>query len=168
MSFSTSFTMTRTVPRRTSSTKGSRILPSILLVMVTPPVMWTFSWIIRKIPWSCGETGGDLEILGDYGNAYLFQLYLYEQFGEKFTRNLFQNRKQGIAGINDVLSQMGKGKNKGLNFEKVYADYMTALIVDAKYKGSDRFQFRSIDLKPDVDAAANWMPPPRPGEPTSR
>ena len=97
---------------------------------------------------------GDLEILGDYGNAYLFQLYLYEQFGEKFTRNLFQNRKQGIAGINDVLSQMGKGKNKGLNFEKVYADYMTALIVDAKYKGSDRFQFRSIDLKPDMDAAA--------------
>lgn len=88
----------------------------------------------------------DLQILGDYGNAYLFQLYLYDQFGENFIRQEFMNQKLGIDGVNDTLAQFGAGKT----FEQVYADYMTALMVDGKYKGDNTFKFTSIDVSPNV------------------
>ena len=92
----------------------------------------------------------DLQILGDYGNAYLFQQYLYEQFGEAFIREEFNNQKQGVASINDALAKVGISKS----FADVYADYMTAIMLDGKYKGNDNlFKFSSIDLAPNVDSS---------------
>ncbi|MFC5648754.1 choice-of-anchor J domain-containing protein [Paenibacillus solisilvae] len=92
----------------------------------------------------------DLQILGDYGNAYLFQLYLYEQYGEAFIQEEFKNQKQGISSINDTLTKLGAGKT----FADVYADYMTAIMLDGKYKGNDNlFKFSSIDLAPNVDGS---------------
>jgi len=32
---------------------------------------------------------GDLEILADYGQAFLFQFYMYEQFGSEFIQAEF-------------------------------------------------------------------------------
>ena len=94
----------------------------------------------------------DLQILGDYGTAYLFQLYLYERFGETFIQQLFQNQKHGIDAINDTLNKV----NAKTTFQQVYGDYMTALTLDGKYRGSDSklYNFRSIDVSPNIAAAS--------------
>ncbi|MBB6669480.1 immune inhibitor A domain-containing protein [Cohnella nanjingensis] len=92
----------------------------------------------------------DLQILGDYGNAYLFQLYLYEHFGEKFIRSLFLNPKHSLEGINDTFAQLNIRKT----FDEVYADYMTAIMLDGKYQGdNDTYRFASIDLTPNVNGS---------------
>lgn len=92
----------------------------------------------------------DLKILGDYGNSYLFQLYLYEQFGEAFIREEFRNQKHGIDSINDTLAKVGSNKT----FEQVYADYMTAVMLDGKYPSDgSAFEFVSIDLSPNVESS---------------
>lgn len=92
----------------------------------------------------------DLQILGDYGIAYLFQLYLYEQFGEEFIQKEFNNQLQGINSINDVLKKMGSKRD----FNAVYQDFLTALMVDGKYQGdSTTYNFKNIDLTPNIEAA---------------
>jgi immune inhibitor A len=93
----------------------------------------------------------DLQILGDYGTAYLFQLYLYEQFGQEFIQNEFKNQLQGINSINAVLKEMGSKRD----FNAVYQDFLTAVMVDGKYQGDgNTYNFKNIDLNPNVDAAA--------------
>ncbi|WP_180960222.1 immune inhibitor A domain-containing protein [Neobacillus cucumis] len=90
----------------------------------------------------------DLQILGDYGTAYLFQLYLYERFGEPFIQAEFKNQRQGISGINESLKEIGAKED----FATLYQDYMTAVMVDGKYLGSNTFKYNLIDLKPNISA----------------
>ncbi|WP_163581390.1 choice-of-anchor J domain-containing protein [Gracilibacillus saliphilus] len=93
----------------------------------------------------------DLQILGDYGVSYLFQLYLYEQYGQEFLQKEFKSQLQGIDSINAVLEEMGSDRD----FEAVYQDFMVALLLDGKYQGdSDTYQFDSIDLNPNLEAAS--------------
>ncbi|RUS48021.1 immune inhibitor A domain-containing protein [Cohnella sp. AR92] len=88
----------------------------------------------------------DLQILADYGNAYLFELYLYDHYGESFIQSLFHNPATGIAGVEDTLAQAGIQKT----FAQLYADYMTAIVLDGGYKGdSSTYKFNSIDIAPD-------------------
>ncbi|MFD2610938.1 choice-of-anchor J domain-containing protein [Paenibacillus gansuensis] len=90
----------------------------------------------------------DLQILADYGNAYLFQLYLYEQFGEAFIQEEFQSQKHGIDSINAALAKVGSKKT----FSEIYSDYITALNLDNVSKNA-LFNFKSIDLKPNLEAS---------------
>ncbi len=97
------------------------------------------------------EDQGGLQVLGDYGTAYLFQLYLYEQFGQEFIQKEFKNQLQGINSINEVLKEMGSKRD----FNAVYSDFLTAVMLDGKYQGdSNTYTFKNIDLTPNVDAAA--------------
>ncbi|CAM3634761.1 choice-of-anchor J domain-containing protein [Cohnella lubricantis] len=92
----------------------------------------------------------DLQILADYGTAYLFQLYLYEQYGEPFIQTLFHDPSTGISGVEDALAQVGVNKT----FAEVYADYMTAVMLDSGYQGdSSTYKFNLIDLKPDLSTS---------------
>jgi immune inhibitor A len=92
----------------------------------------------------------DLQILADYGNGYLFQLYLYEHFGEAFIQDEFKDPKHGIDSINSALAKIGVHKN----FDQLYADYMSAIMLDGKYQGDDStYKFNSIDLAPNVAAS---------------
>jgi hypothetical protein len=92
----------------------------------------------------------DLQILGDYGNAYLFQLYLYEHFGEAFIQDEFRSPLHGVESINAALAKAGSSKS----FDQVYADYMTAIMLDGAYRGDgSTYKFASIDLKPNVDGS---------------
>ena len=94
----------------------------------------------------------DLQILGDYGNAYLFQLYLYERYGQAFIQQVFRSQKQGIASINETLQRIGANTT----FDQVYADYMTALVLDGKYRGdNDIYNFKTIDVSPNIAFASN-------------
>ncbi|MFD2654795.1 choice-of-anchor J domain-containing protein [Gracilibacillus thailandensis] len=93
----------------------------------------------------------DLQILGDYGVSYLFQLYLYEQYGQEFLQKEFKSQLQGIDSINAILEEMGSDRD----FEAVYQDFMVALLLDGKYQGdSETYQFDSIDLNPNLEAAS--------------
>lgn len=97
------------------------------------------------------EDQGGLQILGDYGIAYLFQLYLYEQYGPEFLQKEFQSPLQGIDSINSVLEEMGSDRD----FKAVYQDYMTALMLDGNYQGNSKiYNFESIDLNLNIEAAA--------------
>ncbi|SFE73330.1 Immune inhibitor A peptidase M6 [Paenibacillus catalpae] len=88
----------------------------------------------------------DLQILADYGNAYLFQLYLYDHYGESLIRTLFHNPSTGISGVEAALGEAGIDKS----FADLYADYMTAVVLDSGYQGdSSTYKFTSIDLSPD-------------------
>jgi immune inhibitor A len=93
----------------------------------------------------------DLQILGDYGVSYLFQLYLYEQYGQEFLQKEFKSQLQGIDSINAILEEMGSDRD----FEAVYQDFMVALLLDGKYQGdSETYQFDSIDLNPNLETAS--------------
>lgn len=92
----------------------------------------------------------DLQILADYGNAYLFELYLYDHYGESFIRTLFHDPLTGISGVQDALAKAGIGKT----FDQVYGDYMTAVMLDSGYQGdSSTYKFSSIDLTPDLNSS---------------
>lgn len=90
---------------------------------------------------------GDLEILGDYGIAYLFQLYLNEHFGGgPFIQSLARNQKQGIDGISATLAAFGYKKT----FNDVYRDFSLALLADSskvKAQKDKRYYFASVDPK---------------------
>lgn len=89
------------------------------------------------------EDQGPREILADYGNAYLFQLYLNDHFGGKsFIQDLAKNTKNGIEGINDALQSFGYDKT----FEDVYRDYQTALVLDEEREFNGKYGFESIDF----------------------
>lgn len=87
---------------------------------------------------------GDLEILSDYGHAYLFMKYLYEQFGPAFIKDIFSNPNNGIAGVKTTLAAHESDRN----FAQVYHDYAIALLVDADYPGGQgRHYFASLDFQ---------------------
>jgi len=93
---------------------------------------------------------GELNIVADYGNAYLFQLYLFEQYGDAFTRALFQNQATGVAGINATFKELGID----MDFSRAYSNFLTALVVDGTYNGSDLFKFKTLDTPINLEAAA--------------
>ncbi|ODS42476.1 MAG: hypothetical protein MSIBF_03930 [Candidatus Altiarchaeales archaeon IMC4] len=60
-----------------------------------------------------------------YGESYLWTLYLSEHYGGNNTiRDILQNNKTGIAGINDVLA------NHSTNFSQVFHNWTLANYID--------------------------------------
>lgn len=67
---------------------------------------------------------GDLEILTDYGIAYLYQEFMNEHFSSDFNKALFQDgTNQGIASVNAVLGTMGATET----FADTFHDFSVAL-----------------------------------------
>ncbi len=86
---------------------------------------------------------GDLEILTDYGQAYLFQFYLMEQFGKPFIQALFHNEANGISGIDSTLATVKKQPT----FADVFHDWSVAMLINSKNPGSGRYQFKDALLR---------------------
>ncbi|CEG21864.1 Immune inhibitor A peptidase M6 [Planococcus massiliensis] len=87
------------------------------------------------------ETGP--ETIADYGQVYLFTLYMYDKFGQEFIRELAVNgEKQGMSSVDQVLKDYGTNKT----FLEVYQDFMTALTLDSSAVDSD-YNIDSIDLR---------------------
>ena len=82
------------------------------------------------------------ETLADYGQAYLLQLYLDDQFGRDFIQSLAKNPKHGIESVNDVLKQY----KTGIDFEELFRRFSLALMIDSKNPGNGIYNFKSIDL----------------------
>ncbi|MFJ8263181.1 choice-of-anchor J domain-containing protein [Rummeliibacillus sp. NPDC094406] len=87
------------------------------------------------------ETGP--ETIADYGEVYLFMLYLYDKFGHDFIKSLATDgTSQGIESIENVLKQYKTNKD----FTKVYQNFMTALALDDSTVSKD-YNIDSIDLR---------------------
>lgn len=84
---------------------------------------------------------GDLEILTDYGQAYLFQYYLMEQFGTPFIQALFHNTDNGITGVDSTLSAM----DEHTTFADVYHDWSVAALINSRKPGNGKYQFWNVD-----------------------
>jgi hypothetical protein len=85
------------------------------------------------------ETGP--ETIADYGQTYLFQLYMYDKFGKDFIRELaVDGTSQGMKSVDNHL------KSAGSSFTEVYQNFMTALALDDGKVSSD-YNFDSIDLR---------------------
>ncbi|WP_422124066.1 peptidase M6 [Planococcus sp. X10-3] len=87
------------------------------------------------------ETGP--ETIADYGQVYLFTLYMYDKFGQEFIRELATDGdNQGMASVNKTLEDYGTG----LTFTELYQNFMTALTLDNSDVSSD-YNIDSIDLR---------------------
>lgn len=83
------------------------------------------------------------ETIADYGQVYLFTLYMYDKFGQEFIRELATDGDtQGMASVNKVLQDYGTNKT----FTEVYQNFMTALTLDNSKVSSD-YNIDSIDLR---------------------
>ena len=93
---------------------------------------------------------GDLEILTDYGQAYLFQLYLLEKLGPAFIQALFHNSANGISGINSTLAAAGSA----FDFAMLFHQWSVALAIDSKTPNDGAYQFLNVDGKANVGTPA--------------
>ena len=92
------------------------------------------------------------ETLADYGQAYLLQLYLNDQFGKEFIRALAMDQGQGITGVNNVLAQFGTG----IDFTELFRRFTVALVVDSPEPENGIYNFSSIDLQVNFASAAQF------------
>lgn len=83
------------------------------------------------------------ETIADYGQVYLFTLYMNDKFGRDFIRDLALNKNQGINSINEVL----KAHGSKLDFTQLYQNFITALAIDSDRVGNGVYNFDSIDLR---------------------
>ncbi len=90
-----------------------------------------------------GSAATGPETIADYGQVYLFTLYMYDKFGQEFIREIATDgNTQGIASIDKVLEDYGTNKT----FTELYQDFMTALTLDNDTVSKD-YKFDSIDLR---------------------
>lgn len=90
-----------------------------------------------------GSAATGPETIADYGQVYLFTLYMYDKFGKEFIREIATDgTTQGIASIDKVLEDYGTNKT----FTELYQDFMTALTLDDDTVSKD-YKFDSIDLR---------------------
>ena len=89
------------------------------------------------------EDQGGREVLSDYGNAFLFQYYLMEKFGDPFIQALFHNPNNSISGVNDALAAYGSNKT----FADLYHDWAVAKLIDSKTPAGGAYQFKGLDFK---------------------
>ncbi len=93
-----------------------------------------------------GDQGGT-EIVADYGIAFLYQMYLYEKFGEDFIKAEFHNPDNGITSINSTLAMNNRWK--GNSFADLYHDFSVAVLIDSN-QTRYRYGFKNLDVGIDI------------------
>ena len=83
--------------------------------------------------------------MADYGIVFLFQMYLYEKFGQDFIQYEFHNPDNGVASINSTLDAF----NKQTSFSDLYHDFAVAVLIDSK-QANYRYGFEALDVAVDI------------------
>lgn len=96
------------------------------------------------------ETGP--ETLADYGQAYLLQLYLYEQFGRDFTQSLATSPLSGFYGVDQTLAAFGAG----IDFEEVFRRFSVAVAIDDLKIDGGIYGFDTIDVNVNFESALEY------------
>ena len=91
-----------------------------------------------------GDQGGP-EIVADYGLVFLYQMYLYEKFGQEFIQYEFHNQDNGITSVNSTLAAFNIQKN----FGDLYHDMSVAVLIDSE-KAKYRYGFETLDVAIDI------------------
>ncbi|NIM95909.1 MAG: peptidase M6 [Anaerolineales bacterium] len=99
------------------------------------------------------EDQGNLEVLSDYGQAYLFQFYMMEKFGQGFLQTEFMNPDNGITGINTTLDAHRIRKD----FGDVYHDFAVAVLIDSK-QANYRYGFEDLEVMIDIGTPGSPNP----------
>jgi len=77
------------------------------------------------------QTDDESEILCDYGAVAIFMGYLTQQYGEDFLSRLHTNRKNGLAGLQNLLDRRAGGVKAG----KIIDRWAAMVAVDAALDG---------------------------------
>jgi hypothetical protein len=96
------------------------------------------------------ETGP--EVLADYGQAFLMQLYLKDKYGKDFVKALAQDPDHGIDSTNKILAQF----DTGIDFEELFRRFSIAVAIDSKEPGNSIYNFESIDLNVNYESALTF------------
>lgn len=97
----------------------------------------------------------DRDVARNYGAAYLFLVYLYEQFGLDFVTAVATSEFDGLASVQATL----EGRGDGLDVDAVFADWMLANLLDDPYVGDGRYYYRTLDLPDAIALQALTVPP---------
>jgi immune inhibitor A len=95
------------------------------------------------------EDQGDLEILADYGIAYMWTLYLYEHLGLGFLQAMFMNTDNGISGVDSTLATM----MYETSFAEIYHYFSVALLIDSPF-ADWLYGFQTIEFTLDIGTPA--------------
>lgn len=96
---------------------------------------------------------GDLEILADYGAAYLFQLYLNQNYGSALIQALAHNQLTGIASVNDTLESEGIDAT----FEDIYRSWVEAILINGG-KRNGKYVIDDLSLRVALDGEGDFGP----------
>ena len=99
-------------------------------------------WFMATPDNSLTEWGdqGDINILADYGAAFLWSLYLKDHYGEAFMGDYVKNKNAGMDGINALLEP------SGVDFYDVFRDWRIANLIHSDDPGDGKYNYVSIDL----------------------
>jgi hypothetical protein len=92
-----------------------------------------------------GDQGGP-EIVADYGQTFLFHMYLYEKFGPAFMQYEFHNPDNGVSGINSTLDAF----NIQQDFGDIYHDLSVAVLIDDEKSKNGRYGFDNHEVAIDI------------------
>ncbi|NHJ32880.1 MAG: hypothetical protein FK732_08455, partial [Asgard group archaeon] len=81
-------------------------------------------------------------MLEDYGQSYLFILYLVEQFGIEIVRNLVLALPDGPLGVDFALNETGSN----MKFNDVFLDWITTCTIDSENFALGKYGFKNVDF----------------------
>jgi immune inhibitor A len=103
------------------------------------------------------EDQGPLEILSDYGHAYMFMQELYQSYGPEAIRQLFLNSANDISGVDAALANLGSTDT----FADVYHRYAPGLYMTGHFEELPDFQVKvGPPGNPNPEAFATQGAPP--------
>lgn len=99
-----------------------------------------------------GDQGG-INILADYGAAFLFALYITDHYGIDLMGQYVQNGINGVEGINNLLPE-------GVTFEDVFHDWRIANLLQAEH-GKYGYQLDELRelYNPDIELNFDELEP---------
>jgi hypothetical protein len=92
---------------------------------------------------------GDREIVADYGIAFLWYMYMWENYGDAFIQDHFLNPDNDISGINSSLSNIGSSDI----FDDIFHDFAIATVID-----SGDYEFENHDVNLDLGNKGHGNP----------
>ncbi len=92
------------------------------------------------------------ETLADYGQAYLLQLYLNDQYGQDFIKSLASSELHGMTGVNAALASIGEK----IAFPEIFRRFCLALVIDNPRPDRGIYNFKSIDLQVNFESAKTY------------